>query len=144
MAYRILNCGERTVCRDLAYFRKMNIVIPLRSTVKDIGRTLSHRLSIIKLWAQGKEYSEISRQAYHSLKAVQNYVDKFKRSVLLSREGYDTKHISFLLRLSQTWEAPYEAPAHDLVGRYRGEIDGNPREPRVRPEAGAAASNREV
>lgn len=100
LAYRILNCGERTICRDLAYFRNTNIVIPLRSTVKDIGRTLSHRLSIIKLWAQGKEYSEISRQAYHSLKAVQNYVDKFKRTVLLSREGYDSKHISFLLRLS--------------------------------------------
>jgi predicted transcriptional regulator len=31
---------------------------------------------------------------------VQNYVDKFKRTVLLSQEGYDSKHISFLLRLS--------------------------------------------
>jgi len=100
LAYRILNCGERTICRDLAFFRKRNIFIPLRSTVKDIGRTLSHRLAIIKLWAEGKEYTEISRKAYHSVKAVQNYVDKFKRTVLLSREGYDSKHISFLLRLS--------------------------------------------
>ena len=100
LAYRILNCGERTICRDLAYFRKNNVFIPLRSTVKDIGRTLSHRLLIVKLWAQGREYSEISRETRHSLNAVQNYIDKFKRTVVLSREGYDTGHISFLLRMS--------------------------------------------
>lgn len=115
LAYRILNCGERTICRDLACFRKTDIVIPLRSTVQDIGRTLSHRLSIIKLWAQGKEYSEISRQAYHSLKAVQNYVDKFKRTVLLSREGYDATHISFLLRLSTPLVEQYLELARTLA-----------------------------
>jgi uncharacterized protein YerC len=100
LANRILNCGERTVCRDLAYFRNNDIFIPLRSTVKDIGRTLSHRLLIIKLWAQGKEYTEISRETRHSPSAVQNYVDKFKRTVVLSREGYDAGSISFLLRIS--------------------------------------------
>jgi hypothetical protein len=56
LAYRIFNCGVRTINRDLEYFRQQGIFIPLRSTVKDMGRTLSHRLLIIKLWAQGKEY----------------------------------------------------------------------------------------
>jgi uncharacterized protein YerC len=107
LAYRILNCGERTICRDLAFFRKNDIFIPLRSTVKDIGRTLSHRLLIVKLWAQGKEYSEISRETRHSFNAIQNYVDKFKRAVVLSREGYDTNHISFLLRMSTSLVEKY-------------------------------------
>ena len=100
LAYRIFNCGQRTICRDLQYFRDKDIFIPLRSTVKDIGRTLSHRVLIIKHWAKGKEYSEISRDTSHSLKAVQNYVDKFKRTVALCDAGYNVTKISFLLRLS--------------------------------------------
>jgi len=100
LAYRIFNCGQRTICRDLQYFRDKDIFIPLRSTVKDIGRTLSHRVLIIKHWAKGKEYSEISRDTSHSLKAVQNYVDKFKRTIALYHEGYNVTKISFLLRIS--------------------------------------------
>lgn len=112
ISYRIFNCGERTICRDLDYFRKSNIFIPLRSTVKDIGRALSHRLLIIKLWAKGKEYSEISRYACHSLNAIQNYVDKFKRTVALHKEDYDVNRISFLLRISEPLAAQY-------VGLYK-------------------------
>ena len=100
LAYRIFNCGERTICRDLEYFRKQDISIPLRSTVKDMGRTISHKLLILKHWAQGKEYSEIKRDTHHSLRAVQNYIDKFKRTVALAHEGYDVNRIAFLLKLS--------------------------------------------
>lgn len=100
LAYRIFNCGQRTICRDLQYFRDRGILIPLRSTIKDIGRTLSHRVLIIKQWAKGKEYSEISRDTCHSVKAVQNYVDKFKRAIALYHEGYNGAKISFLLRIS--------------------------------------------
>jgi hypothetical protein len=100
LAYRIFNCGQRTICRDLQYFRENDILIPLRSTVKDIGRTLSHRVLIIKHWAKGKQYTEISRDTAHSLKAIQNYVDKFKRTIALYHAGYNVTKISFLLRLS--------------------------------------------
>lgn len=100
LAYRIFNCGIRTINRDLEYFRQQEISIPLRSTIKDMGRTLSHRLLIIKLWAQGKEYSEITKTACHSLNAIQNYVDKFKRTISLSKEGYDVNRIAFILRIS--------------------------------------------
>ena len=100
LAYRIFNCGQRTICRDLQYFRDNDILVPLRSTVKDIGRTLSHRVLIIKHWAKGKQYTEISRDTAHSLKAIQNYVDKFKRTIALYHAGYNVTKISFLLRLS--------------------------------------------
>lgn len=100
LAYRIFNCGQRTICRDLEYFRNQDISIPLRSTVKDMGRTISHKLLIIKHWAQGKEYSEIKRDTHHSLRAVQNYIDKFKRTVALANEGYAVNRIAFLLKLS--------------------------------------------
>lgn len=107
LAYRVFNCGIRTICRDLASFRDQDVFIPLRSTVQDIGRTLSHRLLVIKLWAKGKEYSEIRRETNHSLGAIQNYVDKFKRTISLSKEGYDVNRISFLLKLSSSLVEQY-------------------------------------
>jgi hypothetical protein len=107
LAYRIFNCGVRTICRDLLYFRDNDTFVALRSTVKDIGRTLSHRVLIIKQWAKGREYSEISRDASHSLKSVQNYVDKFKRTVALCDAGYNVTKISFLLRISSALVEEY-------------------------------------
>lgn len=100
LAYRLFNCGMRTISRDLAAIRAKELFVPLRSTVHDMGRTLSHRSLIIKLWLRGKEYSDISRDAFHSVKSVQNYVDKFKRVIALSLEGFDTHTIAFLVRLS--------------------------------------------
>ena len=107
LAYRIFNCGQRTICRDLHNFRDNDILIPLRSTVKDMGRTLSHRVLIIKHWAKGKEYSEISRDTSHSPKAIHNYVEKFKRTIALYHAGYNVTKISFLLRLSATLVEEY-------------------------------------
>ena len=107
LAYRIFNCGERTICRDLQHFKDNDIFIALRSTVKDIGRSLSHRLQVIKLWAKGKQYSEISLSTCHSLAAIQNYVDKFKRTIALYEEGYNAHKISFLLRLSASLVEQY-------------------------------------
>jgi transposase len=72
-----------------------------------MGRTLSHRLLIIKLWAQGKEYSEIAKSACHSLNAIQNYVAKFKRTISLSKEGYDVNRIAFILRISASLVEQY-------------------------------------
>jgi hypothetical protein len=100
LANRLFNCGERTICRDLNALRKSNIVVPLRSTIKDMGRTLSHRSLIVKLWLAGKEYSEIARESFHSVLSVNNYVDKFKRVVALVQEHYDVHTIAFLVKLS--------------------------------------------
>ena len=41
------------------------------------------------------------------MRSVQNYIDKFKRTVTLSKEGYDINRIAFLLRLSATLVEQY-------------------------------------
>lgn len=107
LANRIFNCGERTICRDIKDLRKDNIILPLRSTIQDMGRTISHRSLIIKYWLRGKEYSDIASSAYHSIKSVQNYVDKFKRTVALSKEGYDINTIAFLSKISANLAQEY-------------------------------------
>jgi len=109
LANRLLNCGERTLSRDLAALRRAGIVLPLRSTVKDMGRSITHRSQIIKLWLEGKEYSEIAKATYHSVDAVANYIEKLKRVIALMKEGYDIKTISFLVKISTTLTEEYIA-----------------------------------
>jgi len=74
----LFNCGLRTLVSDLAVLRQKKITPPLRSTVSDIGRAVTHRRQIVSSWLQGLEYSDIARQAHHSVTAVANYVDKFR------------------------------------------------------------------
>jgi hypothetical protein len=100
IAHRLFNCGERTVCRDLAAMRKRHISPPLRSTIKDMGRTISHRTHVVEQWLQGKDESKIARENCHSVPAVQNYIEKFKRTIALVQEGYDINSVSFLVRIS--------------------------------------------
>jgi len=100
LANRLFNCGERTICRDLQEMRQKHIVVPLRSTIKDMGRTISHRSIIVKQWLEGKEYSDISRNTFHSVYSVKNYIDKFKRVIALSEENYDIHTIAFLVKIS--------------------------------------------
>lgn len=102
LANRLFNCGERTICRDLQYFRNNDIILPLRSTIKDMGRAISHRCIIVKEWLRGREYTEISRNTHHSVSAIKNYLSKFKRVVSLAEEGFDTHTIAFLVKLSAT------------------------------------------
>ena len=107
LAHRLFNCGERTICRDLASFRKHHITLPLRSTVKDMGRTLSHRVQIVKHWLLGKEYTDISRACCHSIPAVRNYVDKFKRVIGLYHNSFEIHTIAFLAKVSAPLATEY-------------------------------------
>ena len=107
LANRLLNCGERTVTRDLQALRQKNIHLPLRSTIKDMGRSITHRELIVSHWLSGMEYSEISRRTNHSIDAVANYVDKFKRVVALSKDNYEIHTIAFFVKISTSLTQQY-------------------------------------
>lgn len=107
LAYRLFNCGPRTICRDIKELKKKNIILPLRSVIKDMGRAITHRSEIIKQWLKGKEYSDIAVSTYHSIASVRNYVDKFKRTIALASEGYDSHSIAFLVKISSDLASEY-------------------------------------
>lgn len=125
LAHRIFGCGERTLVRDLKDLREANIFVPLRSSIKDIGRTLSHRSLIVKEWVKGCEYTEIARKTNHSVKAIDNYVGKFKQAVALMKEGYDLHSIAFLTKISKRLAEEYiDIHAHaDIVPSRINELD---------------------
>ena len=107
LANRLFNCGERTLSRDLQALTANNIALPLRSTIKDMGRSISHRSMIVKEWLKGREYTEVSRNTHHSVAAVKNYIEKFKRVIALAEEGFDTHTIAFLVKVSAVLVAHY-------------------------------------
>jgi len=100
IANRILNCGERTVTRDIKMFKNKGISLPLRSTIKDMGRSISHRQMIVKHWLLGMEFSEIARRTNHSIEAIANYVEKFRRVVCLAKDNHEIETIAFLIKIS--------------------------------------------
>jgi hypothetical protein len=107
LAYRIFNVGERTIHRDLALLRKQDQWPPLRSTVKDIGRTVTHRALLIKHWLMGDELSDLERKYNHSLSAIEKYINTFKRVIGLQHQKYSIEDTAYLLKISQTLVRAY-------------------------------------
>lgn len=100
LANRIFNCGERTLVRDIKSLKERGVILPLRSTIKDMGRALTHRVLIVEKWLKGCEYSLISLSTNHSPSAIANYIKKFKQVVALAMEDYEVHTIAFLAQVS--------------------------------------------
>lgn len=100
LAYRVFFVTPRTITRDLAALRESDpeCLLPMRSTVHDIGPVLTHRTQIVRLALKGKTTTEICQTMRHSPPAVENYLSTFTRCVQLHRRGMDGKQIAFLLR----------------------------------------------
>ena len=61
LAYRVFFVTPRTISRDLRTLRNQDPgrLIPLRSTLQDIGPVLTHRAQIVRLALEGKTLSQI-------------------------------------------------------------------------------------
>ncbi len=100
LAFRVFFVSTRTISRDLAQLRKADpqIVIPLRSTLHDIGPVLTHRTEIVRLALEGKTTSQICNIMRHSPEAVANYLSTFTRVAQLKKKQMQPGQIAFLLR----------------------------------------------
>lgn len=100
LAYRVFFVTPRTISRDLAALRaaEPGRMIPMRSTVHDLGPVLTHRTQIVRLALEGKTTTEICRRLKHSPEAVANYLATFTRVAQLAERGSQAGEISFLLR----------------------------------------------
>lgn len=96
----LFNCAVRTLVSDLAAVRATGITPPLRSTVKDMGRAVTHRRQIVEQWLAGAEYCAIARSSCHSVASVANYVEKFKRCAALLGSGFDLETTAVIARMS--------------------------------------------
>ncbi len=100
LAYRVFFVTPRTISRDLKVVRESNpdVLIPMRSTLHDLGPVLTHRTQIIRLALQGKTTSQICQIMHHSPEAVANYLSTFTRCAQLADKKMQVGQIAFLLR----------------------------------------------
>jgi hypothetical protein len=100
LAYRAFFVSTRTITRDLNVLRDKNpnLMIPLRSTIHDIGPVLTHRTKIVRLALEGQTMTQICHIMKHSPRAVNNYLATFARCVQLNRKEMQVSQIAFLLR----------------------------------------------
>jgi hypothetical protein len=99
LAYRVFFVTPRTISRDLKAVRKAHphVLIPMRSTLRDIAPVLTHRVQIIKLALQGRTTSQICQIMHHSPEAVGSYLSTFTRCAQLTAKKLDVAQIAFLL-----------------------------------------------
>jgi DNA-binding CsgD family transcriptional regulator len=100
LAYRVFFVTPRTISRDLKVVRQANpnVLIPMRSTLHDLGPVLTHRTQIIRLALQGKTTTQICRIMRHSPEAVANYLSTFARCAQLVRKKMQVGQIAFVIR----------------------------------------------
>jgi hypothetical protein len=109
LAYRLLNCGPRTLETDLAALRAEGHEIPLRGQQLDIGRGVTHKLQAVRLFLERKTYTQIQQQINHSHRAIQRYVEDFVAVALLTTAEVGVSEISFLRRISPGLVREYQA-----------------------------------
>ncbi len=114
-AFRIFNCGLRTISRDLKALAKKGVVVPLRSQQKEAGRALTHRLQAVELYLKRYTFTQIRQRIRHSLLSIANYVVTFALVVAHMRDGHSVDEIAFLMQISPALVRQYQ----ELYERYR-------------------------
>jgi hypothetical protein len=114
LAFRIFNCGLRTISRDLKALAAQGIVVPLRSQQKDAGRALSHRVQAVELYLKRYTFTQIRQRIRHSLLSIANYVVSFALVVAHTRDGHSVDETAFLMQISPALVRTYQ----ELYQRY--------------------------
>jgi hypothetical protein len=127
LAFRLFNCGVRTIVRDVQALRRREIEVPTRGQQQDIGPGQTHRVQAVRLYLQGLEANEIARRLYHTLGSIENYITTFTRVAVLVNKGYADDEIAFVIRRSSPLVAAYrklfeEFRARPGARRRLGEI----------------------
>jgi hypothetical protein len=117
LAYRLLNCSERTIVRDIRALRKRQIEVPTRGQQQDIGPGLTHRVQAVRLYLQGLEANEIARRLYHTVPSIENYVTTFSRILFLVNQEWRDNDIAYLLHRSTSLVLAYR----ELYAQFKDE-----------------------
>jgi hypothetical protein len=120
---RLLLTSERTVRRDVHYFSKQGIYLPLRGQMINTGRGQTHKVKIVEFIIKGFTYSEVRRKTYHSIEAIERYVAMFGRIAILAEKGLFPEQIAQVVNISTSLAKEYLELYHRVNSpEYRDEI----------------------
>ena len=123
LAFRLFNCGVRTIVRDVQDLRRRELEVPSRGQQQDIGPGQTHRVQAVRLFLLGHQPNEIARRLYHTLGSIENYITTFARVVILADKGYADDEIAFVMRRS----TPLIAAYRKLYGEFQEKHSGRRR-----------------
>lgn len=72
-------------------------LLPLKGYRMDQGCRPTHKREIVRLWEQGMEPPDIGRETGHSLKAVERYLQDYRRVLMLLKQRLSAEEISSLI-----------------------------------------------
>lgn len=97
----ILGISAGTVSKQAReYMERENKVLPTRGIVHDIGRAVTHKRIIIRLYLQGHLVPDIARMTGHSEASVERYIKAFNK-VRMLKDRLDPNGISRTLEMSE-------------------------------------------
>lgn len=126
----LLHASESRIAQVLAaHERTTQTAVPRRGTLQDVGTTLTHkRIICLKHHREGKEPSQIARETYHSLEAVDRYLERYARVRYCRRQGFDAAQTAMVLQCSLRLVQEYLAIDDELQAEA-----GNTTMPNERP-----------
>ena len=116
--------SNKSLGEDIRHVQKEEgRLLPYRGTVHDLGRSLTHKVQIIRLLEQGYLESDICRKLSpaHDLSSVERYVQTYKNILKLLRRGFSPHEISGILSMSKSLVVAYV----DIACEHHPEIKGH-------------------
>ena len=91
-------------------------LVPGRGTIHDLGPTLTHKKPIIrKLFLEGKNVEQLSRETRHSAEAIHRYICNFKQVLLCQQKKLTENETAFAVKISGRLVREYYA----LIEEFR-------------------------
>ncbi len=104
---KYLNCGIRTIKRDISAIKKTGVDVITRGALHNIGRGQTHKVQIVGLYLEGKTFSEIRLKTHHSTGAIKRYLQDFIRVMMSIYHVLKESSISSVSGLSETLVKQY-------------------------------------
>jgi len=112
----ILGVSPATVSKQAReYMEREKVVLPTRGIIHDLGRAVTHKRIIIRLYRKGYHVPEIARRTKHSEQAVNRYIKAFNRVKMLDGK-LDLNGIARTLEMSNYLVKEYLNILHQPPG----------------------------
>jgi DNA-binding CsgD family transcriptional regulator len=98
---RLLCTSRSTIKRDIAQLRLKGVDVPTRGQIKDIGKGVSHKTSIVRDWLAGYTFSQIKERRWHSIRSIERYCSSFQGVVRLHKHSLSVTEIRVGTGLSE-------------------------------------------
>jgi len=96
----LLNVSTGTVSKQVReYMERTGEIIPTRGIIHDMGRALTHKRIIIRLYKEGYQTPEIARKTNHTEEACDRYIKAYRKVVKLSKK-MGVEEIAQILEMS--------------------------------------------